>query len=144
MRWAAGSVSMFLGLGFGIPCAFGLRHLAQTGQVWSFMGFPTYGDGPFERIGLATSTPRLVGFLSVCIVEVALAVMLWIGAPHAAALSYALLPFELDFWIGFGLPLGPPLGIARTVLVLLANPSPPRRRRTRAVRGRTPLPADRG
>ena len=35
-------------------------------------------------------------------------------------LSYLLLPFELFFWIGFALPFGPPLGIARTVLVLLA------------------------
>jgi hypothetical protein len=111
---------MFLGLGFGIPCAFGIRHLAQTGQVWTLMGFPTYGNGPFERIGVTTSTALLIGFLSVCVVEVALAVMLWTGAPHAAALSYALLPFELVFWIGFALPFGPPLGIARTVLVLLA------------------------
>lgn len=120
MRWAAGSVSMFLGLGFGIPCAFGIRHLAQTGQVWTFMGFPTYGNGPFERVGIATSTALLVGFLSVCVVEVILAVMLWTDAPHAAALSYALLPLELVFWIGFALPLGPPLGVLRTVLVLWA------------------------
>ena len=119
MRWAAGSVSMFLGLGFGLPCAFGIRHLAQTGQVWTFWGFPTYGDGPFERIGVETSTALLVGFLSVCVAEVALAVMLWTDAPHAATVSYALLPFELVFWVGFALPLGPPLGIARTVLVLL-------------------------
>lgn len=120
MKWAAGSVSMFLGLGFGIPCAFGIHHLAQADQVWTFLGFPTYGNGPFERIGVTTSIALLVGFLAVCVVEVALAVMLWAGAPHAAALSYALLPFELVFWIGFGLPVGPPLGISRTVLVLLA------------------------
>jgi hypothetical protein len=111
---------MFLGLGFGIPCALGIRHFAQTGQVWTFLGFPTYGDGPFERIGLTTSTALLVGFLAVCAAEVGLAVLLWTDAPHAAVLSYALLPFELIFWIGFALPLGPPLGAARTVLVLLA------------------------
>jgi hypothetical protein len=84
------------------------------------MGFPTYGNGPFERVGIATSTALLVGFLSVCVVEVILAVMLWTDAPHAAALSYALLPLELVFWIGFALPLGPPLGVLRTVLVLWA------------------------
>jgi len=50
-------------------------------------------------------------------------VLLWTDAPQAAVLSYALLPFELAFWIGFALPLGLPLGIARTVLVLLARPS---------------------
>ena len=119
MRWSAGSVSMFLGLGFGIPCVFGIRHFAQTGQVWTFMGFPTYGGGPFERIGVQTSTPLLVGFLSVCVAEVALALMLWAGAPHAAAVGYALLVLELPFWIGFALPFGPLLGIARTGLLLV-------------------------
>lgn len=118
MRWAAGSVSMFLGLGFGLPCAFGIRHFAQTGQVWTFMGFPTYGGGPFEHAGVQTSTALLVGFLSVCVAEVALAVMLWAGAPHAAAVGYALLVLELPFWIGFALPVGPLLGIARTGLLL--------------------------
>lgn len=93
MRWAAGSVS--LGLGFGLPCVFGIRHFAQTRQVWTFMGFPTYGDGPFERIGIQTSTALLVGFLSVCVAEVALAVMLWAGAPYAAAVGYMLLVFEV-------------------------------------------------
>ena len=92
MRWAAVAVSMFLGLGFGIPCAFGIRHFAQTGQAWTFLGFPTYGDGPFERIGVTTTTALLAGFLAVCVAEVALALMLCTDAPHAAALSYALLP----------------------------------------------------
>ena len=41
MRRAAGAVSMFLGLAFGISCAFGIRHFADTGQVWTFLGFPT-------------------------------------------------------------------------------------------------------
>jgi hypothetical protein len=30
-----------------------------------------------------------------------------------------IMPLEFTFWIGFALPLGPPLGIARTVLVML-------------------------
>ena len=54
-----------------------------------------------------TTTALLVGFLAVCTPEVALALTLWTDAPHAAALSYALLPFELAFWIGFALPLAP-------------------------------------
>lgn len=120
MRWAAGALSVLLGLGFGLPCVFAIRHLAKTGEVWTFLGFPTYGNGPFERIGVPTTTPLLVGFLSVCVAEIAVGVLLWAGAAHASALSYALLPFELAFWIGFALPLGPPLGIARTVLLLLA------------------------
>jgi hypothetical protein len=45
--------------------------------------------------------------------------MIWADAPGARALSLALLPVELFIWIGFALPLGPPFGIARTILVLL-------------------------
>lgn len=119
MKQAAGSVSVFLGLGFGLPCVFAIRHFARTGEVWTFLGFPTYGNGPFERIGVQTSTALLVGFLAVCIAEVALGVMLWAGTPYAPTASFGLLPFELVFWIGFALPLGPLLGIARVVLLLL-------------------------
>ncbi len=119
MRVVAGSLSVLLGLGFGLPCLFGIRHFSRTGEVWTFMGFPTYGDGPFERIGIPTSTPLLVGFLAVCIAEVAVGCLIWSDAPGAKVMSLALLPLEFAFWIGFALPFGPPLGIARTILVLL-------------------------
>jgi hypothetical protein len=77
---AAAICSIVLGLGFGIPAIAGTVHFARTGEVWMLLGFPTYGGGPFERIGLPTS---------------------------------------VAFWIGFALPFGPPLGIARTMLLLL-------------------------
>ena len=119
MRMTAGVLSILLGLGFGIPGVFGARHLARTGEVWTFMGFPTYGGGPFERMGLQTTVALLVGFVAVCAAEIAIGVMLVFGAPHAATLSYLLLPFEFAFWIGFALPYAPVLGIPRTVLLLL-------------------------
>lgn len=118
MKQAAGSVSLFLGLGFGLPGIFAIRHFAQTGEVWTFMGFPTYGNGPFERVGVHTSTALLVGFLSLCIAEIAVGALLWADTPYAPAMSHGMLPFELAFWIGFALPLGLPLGIARAVLLL--------------------------
>lgn len=120
MRTAAAYLSLVLGFGFGVPCIFGIRHFTQTKEVWTFLGFPTYGGGPFERIGIETSTPLLVCFLVVCAAEVAAGVLIWTGAPHAAVLSHLLLPFELAFWIGFALPFGPPLGLTRTVLLALA------------------------
>jgi hypothetical protein len=95
-------------------------HFARTGEVWTFLGFPTYGGGPFERNGLPTSVTLSVVFALVCLAEVAVGVMLLLDLPHAADLAYLLLPIELVFWIGFALPFGPPLGIARTVLLLLA------------------------
>jgi hypothetical protein len=119
MRMVAGSLSVLLGIGFGLPCFLGIIHLRRTGEVWTLMGLPTYGDGPFERVGLPTSTALLVAFLGVCLVEVAAGAMIWADAPGANLLSLVLLPFEFAFWIGFALPLGPPLGISRTVLVML-------------------------
>jgi hypothetical protein len=117
---AAAICSIVLGLGFGLPAIAGARHFAETGEVWTFMGFPAYGGGPFERIGLPTSVALLIGFALVCLVEVVVGVMLLLDVPHAATVSYLLLPFEFVFWIGFALPFGPPVGIARTVLLLLA------------------------
>jgi hypothetical protein len=117
---AAAICSLVLGLGFGLPGIVGTLHFARTGEVWTFMGFPNYGGGPFERIGVPTSVPLLIGFVLVCMAEVAVGVMLLLGVPHAATASYLLLPIEVVFWIGFALPFGPPLGIARTILLLLA------------------------
>ena len=119
MRVAAATCSFVLGLGFGLPGVFGALHLARTGEVWTFVGFPTYGGGPFERWGIPTSVALVVGFVLVCAAEVVLGVLILADAPGAKALSIALLPFELAYWVGFALPFGPPLGIARTVLLFL-------------------------
>lgn len=119
MRLAAGLLSVLLGLGFGLPCVFAIRNFARTGEVWTFMGYPTYGHGPFESIGIQTSVPLLVGFLAVCAAEVVVGVMILAGTHYASVVSYALLPIEFAFWIGFALPFGALLGVARTVLLLI-------------------------
>lgn len=118
---AAAVLAAFSGFGFGIPCAFGLVHFARTHEVWTFMGFPTYGKGPFERVGLPTSVPLMGAFLTVCAAEVATAWLLWKQPRTGAKISHALLPAELLFWTGFALPFGPPLGVARTVSILVAH-----------------------
>ena len=119
----AAVVSLVLGIGFGVPCAVGLVHLARTGEVWQFLGFPTYGGGPFEKVGIATTVPLMATFLFVCLAETVLAGLLWTDHPVAGRMSHALLPVELVFWIGFALPVGPPLGLARSGLVVLAAAS---------------------
>ena len=118
MRAAAGR-SVLLGLGFGIPCVFAIRHLARTGEVWTFMGFPTYGRGPFERLGVPTSIPLLVGFLVVCVAEVVVGVLLWTDASYAPLLSYALSRSSSPSGSGSRCPSAV-LGLVRTVLLLLA------------------------
>jgi hypothetical protein len=74
--------------------------------------------GPFEGIGIRTTVPLLVAFLVFCALEVVTGGLLWHGLRAGARLVVALLPFELAFWIGFALPLGPPLGLGRAILVI--------------------------
>jgi hypothetical protein len=114
----AAACSLVLGLGFGLPGAYGAWFFARRGEVWTFLGFPTYGDGPFERWGVPTSTALLAGFVAVCGAEVVVGLLLWSDATSALWLALALLPVELVFWIGFALPFGPVLGLARTALVV--------------------------
>lgn len=116
----AAVLSYILGLGFGIPGAYGTWYFAKQGEIWTFLGFPTYGGGPFERIGIQTSVPLLIGFVLVCVLEILVGWLLWRGLEIGGVASIVLLPFELSFWIGFALPFGPLLGIPRTILVLVA------------------------
>ena len=120
MNRLAGGLAVLAGLGFGIPALLGTRHFARYGQVWQLWGFPTYGGGPFERIGLDTSVPLLVGFLFICGIEVAVGILLLAGWEPALWLSLAMLPFELAYWIGFALPLGLVFGAARLIVTILA------------------------
>jgi hypothetical protein len=98
VKLAAG-LSIFLGLGFGLPCAYGIRYLSTTAEVWTFLGFPTYGGGPFEGIGIRTTVPLLDAFWAVCGLEVVTGWLLWRGLRAGAVLAVALLPFELAFWM---------------------------------------------
>ena len=115
----AAVLSVLVGLGFGLPCAYGIRYFSRPGEIWTFLGFPTYGEGPFEAIGIQTTVLLLVAFLVVCGLEVVTGWLLWRGLRAGAVLAVALLPFEVAFWIGFALPLGPPLGLARAILMLM-------------------------
>ena len=116
-RKAAALSSILLGLGFGLPGVVGARHFAKHGEVWTFLGFPTYGNGPFTKVGIPTSTPLLVAFDAVCAAEVAVGVLLWRDHPGGRAAARILQPAEAFFWSGFALPLGPPFGMLRAVLL---------------------------
>jgi hypothetical protein len=108
------------GLGFGLPGVYAIRYFAERHQPWVFMGFPTYGDGPFEAVGIDTSVPLLGLFLAVCLVELVLGAALWRGARLSVAAGLALLPLEFAFWIGFALPFGYLFGAARAAVLLVA------------------------
>lgn len=111
--WCRSWTSLLLGLGFGVPAAIGTVYFARHGSVWTFLGFPTHGEGPFTAVGIPDSAPLQIGFVVMCAAEVAVGVLMWRGHRAGAQLSIALLPFELAYWIGFALPFGPVLGVLR-------------------------------
>jgi hypothetical protein len=115
----AGVLSILTGLGFGIPGVIGARHLARTGEIWFFLGFPTY-SGPFEKIGIHTSVALITWFVVVCVLEIVLGFLLIAGWQPALWLSLFLLPVELVFWLGFALPFGLVLGAARAIVIVIA------------------------
>jgi hypothetical protein len=117
----AAVLAWIAGFGFGLPCIYAIWYLADHRQVWTFLGFPMYGDGPFADHGIRTTIPLLVPFLLVCAAEMVLGWLLWHGRRPGVVLSWLLLPAELALWIGFDLPLGPPLGLARSASILVAR-----------------------
>lgn len=116
----AGAFALVAGLGFGIPGAIGTRYFSEHGRVWMFMGFPTYGGGPFASHGIPTSMLLLAGFQVVCAAELALGVLLVAGWRPALVLQFLLLPFELAYWWGFALPFGFAFGAVRVAAAIVA------------------------
>lgn len=120
MMRSAAVLAWTTGLGFGLPGLYAIWYLADRGLVWTFLGFPTYAGEPFERIGIDTTVPLLGLFLLVCVAELAAGWLLWQHRRAGVLMALALLPIEFAFWLGFALPLGPLVGLARTALVLTA------------------------
>lgn len=115
----AAILQWFIGFGFGIPAVLGIRNLAAGRGILYFMGFPSYGKGPFERIGIHSTVPLLSAFLLICLLECVAGWLLWSGAKAGAILSLVLLPFGAIFWWGFALPIPPILAVVWTVLITL-------------------------
>ena len=109
----------FSGLGFGLPCIYGIWYFLKYDSIATFMGFPTYGHGPFEKFGINTSVPLLTGFLLVCTLECICGWGVWNGDKGSAVLSLAIIPLELFFYIGFALPFGPLVMVIRIILLWL-------------------------
>lgn len=106
------------GVGFGLPCIQAIGNLLAGRDIPYVMGFPAYGRGPFERYGLRTTVPLLVGFLVVCFLEGLAGWLVWRGKRRGAILALLLLPPGAVYWWGFALPFGPLFAIARTFLIM--------------------------
>lgn len=116
---AAAILLWFTALGFGIFCLPAIGNLLAGRSIPYVLGFPAYGEGPFERIGIPTTVPLLAAFLLVCILEGLAGWLLWHGDKSGAVLALALVPVGAIFWWGFALPIPPIVALVRTVLIVL-------------------------
>src|SRR5437667_5465923 len=90
----AAAVLFFVdGLGFGAFAVPAIIRAIQHRPVPIVFGFPAYGGGPFERVGLKPSVPLLAAFLLVNILEIVAGVLVWKGIRSGAILGFALIPF---------------------------------------------------
>jgi hypothetical protein len=109
----------FIAVGLGVFCLPAIQNLLHGRDIPIVMGFPAYGRGPFERVGIPTTIPLLAAFLLVCILELVAGVLLWGGHKSGAILALALLPIGGIFWWGFALPIPPIFALIWTILILL-------------------------
>ncbi|CAG0998014.1 MAG: hypothetical protein IAE83_07125 [Anaerolinea sp.] len=109
----------FVAVGFGVFCFPAIRNLLIGRDIPIVMGFPAYGRGPFERVGIPTTVPLLAAFLLVCILESVAGFLLWGGDRSGAILALVLLPAGGVFWWGFALPIPPILALVWTILIVL-------------------------
>jgi hypothetical protein len=110
----------FIAVGFGVFCVPAIRNLLIGRDIPIVLGFPAYGRGPFERIGIPTTVPLLAAFLLVCILEAVAGSLLWRGSMAGAVLALVLLPLGGVFWWGFALPIPPIVALVWTILILLS------------------------
>lgn len=103
-------------VGFGLPRLQASSKLLAGRDIAYVMGFPAYGHGPFERYGLPTTVPLLLGLLIVCLLEGLAGWLVWRGRRRGAILL--LLPAGKVYWWGFALPLGAIFALARTLLIV--------------------------
>ena len=80
----------FIAVGFGVFCVPAMRNLLRGRDIPIVLGFPAYGRGPFERVGIPTTVPLLAAFLLVCILEAVAGVLLWGGHRSGAMLAFVL------------------------------------------------------
>jgi hypothetical protein len=120
MAQLAAVLMWFDAIGLGIPDMIGIRSLLAGRGVPLVLGYPSYGGGAFERMGIATSVRLLLVFLLVLIAEIPAGWLLWQGERSGAVLALILLVPEAIFWWGFDLPLPPILAVVRVVAIGLA------------------------
>ena len=75
--------------------------------------------GPFEALGIDALMVAGIVFVVVSAFKFLAAYWLWNGRRDGAVLGLVLTLPSAVYWYGFALPLGPPLGIAELVLLIV-------------------------
>jgi hypothetical protein len=119
MRVAA-VLTWISGVGLGVSCVLCIRSLAAGRGIATVLGYPAFGQGPFERHGVPTTVSLVAGFLVICVAECIAGALLWRGQRAGTVLALSLLPFGAIYWWGFALPYPPLLALARVAFVLFA------------------------
>jgi hypothetical protein len=84
------------------------------------LGIKLLGGGPFEKLGIETVIITGITFAVVSILKLLAAYWLWDFRMDGAVLELILLGISAIFWYGFELPLGPLLGAAQVILLILS------------------------
>jgi hypothetical protein len=75
--------------------------------------------GPFESLGIDALIVAGLSYVVVSALKILAAYWLWGSRKDGAVLGLILLGLSPIFWYGFALPLGPLLGIAQLVLLIV-------------------------
>jgi hypothetical protein len=75
--------------------------------------------GPFESLGIDALVVAGIVFVAVSVFKVLAAYWLWNRRKDGAVLGLVLIWPSAIFWYGFALPLGPLLGIAEVILLIV-------------------------
>jgi hypothetical protein len=116
----AAALLVLNGVGFGVFCIPAIRSIHAGLGFPIVFGFPAYGGGPFERVGIPTTVALLSAFLLICVLEIAAGGLVWAGSRSGAVLALVLVPVGAIFWWGFALPIPPILAVIRTVLITMS------------------------
>lgn len=115
----AAAILLWIGaFGLGIPCIMAIRNLSAGKPIPYVFGFPAYGGGPFEAVGVRTTIPLLAGFLLVCIADGVAGWLVWRGQRSGAILATVTLVPGAIYWWGFALPIPPIMALVRTALLV--------------------------
>ena len=100
----AGANSIVCPLGFGGFTIPAIVSVAQGHGILYTFGNPTYGNGPFEGIGVPTTVPLLLAFLAACLVQLTGGLLLiWLRPSGFVVVPLGML-LSAPFWWGFDLP----------------------------------------